>query len=417
MKKIRLIALTAILCGGFSCGKDNPDIPTDPTDPSGETFYTVNFDADGGTPTPEAQRVKAGDKATAPAINPAKEGYVFLYWRLSDASTAYNFQTPVTVDLTLKAQYEESTEVTTSYWDDSYRQMQLRGKVKEVKAFTEGSRYLYKYLEFDAEGNMLKAGSVYPDGYSDVIRPDIGYPYGGYIYHYDDQNRVIKAEDISSKGEVTAVVEYGYDDSHNFYLPTNYMEMMNMNIENLRLQRGVTSFNLKRRGSTIVDAKCISVSDSSLTFEATADGMLESLVGDIDKIEVDFNGDYPERLRFMEGNKVNAYSDTAVGEEGMPIKIEYKTINNQVVIDFTDVAGFLQISNAMIDSRTVQAQHNDKGYPILAETYEDGVKIMEYSYTYEYDSLGNWTTQVETFKDLEDGTAEIATTTREYTYW
>ncbi|WP_291529308.1 InlB B-repeat-containing protein [Bacteroides sp. UBA939] len=96
MKKIWLIALASILLGMVSCGED---------DPAEETFYTVSFDAGGGTPAPKVQRVKEGDKATAPATNPAKDGYVFLYWHTSGATTAYNFQTPVTGDFTLYAKW------------------------------------------------------------------------------------------------------------------------------------------------------------------------------------------------------------------------------------------------------------------------------------------------------------------------
>lgn len=105
MKKIWFIALASILLGMVSCSED---------DPVEETFYTVSFDADGGTPTPEVQRVKEGEKVTAPSANPDKEGYVFLFWHLSGASTAYNFATPVTGNMTLTARYEEESAV--EYW-------------------------------------------------------------------------------------------------------------------------------------------------------------------------------------------------------------------------------------------------------------------------------------------------------------
>ncbi|NLM00683.1 MAG: InlB B-repeat-containing protein [Treponema sp.] len=43
--------------------------------------YDVTFETDGGTPVPDVQKVKSGDKAKKPATDPLKEGYVFLYWK------------------------------------------------------------------------------------------------------------------------------------------------------------------------------------------------------------------------------------------------------------------------------------------------------------------------------------------------
>ena len=81
-----------------------------------ETFYTVNFDSDGGTPV-LSQKVEAGGTATAPA-NPAKQGYVFLFWHLSGATTAYNFQTPVNSNINLVAKWEAVSSV--EYWQVSW---------------------------------------------------------------------------------------------------------------------------------------------------------------------------------------------------------------------------------------------------------------------------------------------------------
>jgi hypothetical protein len=98
MKKASLVLVAIVLTGislcTVSCSED---------DPGDETFYTVGFDAGGGTPVPDAQKVKAGDKAAAPTANPAKEGYAFLFWSLSGTSAAYNFRTPVTADIALRA--------------------------------------------------------------------------------------------------------------------------------------------------------------------------------------------------------------------------------------------------------------------------------------------------------------------------
>ncbi len=66
------------------------------------TTYTVTFDADGGTPVPTAQTVEENQKATEPTA-PTKEGYTFDGWY--NGETKYDFSTPVTAALTLKAKW------------------------------------------------------------------------------------------------------------------------------------------------------------------------------------------------------------------------------------------------------------------------------------------------------------------------
>lgn len=61
--------------------------------------YTVTFDSDGGTAV-EAQTVNSGEKATEPA-QPTKDSATFVEWQKD--GTAYNFDDPVTADITLTA--------------------------------------------------------------------------------------------------------------------------------------------------------------------------------------------------------------------------------------------------------------------------------------------------------------------------
>jgi uncharacterized repeat protein (TIGR02543 family) len=88
-----LIIVAVALTG---CKKDDPDE---------KTSYTVTFDSAGGSAV-DALTVESGTPAKAPA-NPVRDGYVFLYWHLKDATTAYSFNTPVTADITLTAKWLE----------------------------------------------------------------------------------------------------------------------------------------------------------------------------------------------------------------------------------------------------------------------------------------------------------------------
>ena len=68
--------------------------------------YTVTFDSNGGSAV-SSQSVKYGEKAVKPETDPSKEGNDFTGWNLGDA--AYDFNTPVTKDITLVAQWKKTT--------------------------------------------------------------------------------------------------------------------------------------------------------------------------------------------------------------------------------------------------------------------------------------------------------------------
>ena len=71
-----------------------------------EEKYTVSFDSNGGS-SKNNQIVVAGNKANKPA-NPTKNGYTFVEWQL-DGKT-YDFNTPVTKNITLKAVWKKNEE-------------------------------------------------------------------------------------------------------------------------------------------------------------------------------------------------------------------------------------------------------------------------------------------------------------------
>jgi len=69
--------------------------------------YTVTFDSYGGTPVPPKQEVEYGHTATKPA-DPTLKGYTFAFWYLGEDeqnATAYDFNTPVTENITLTAKW------------------------------------------------------------------------------------------------------------------------------------------------------------------------------------------------------------------------------------------------------------------------------------------------------------------------
>lgn len=64
--------------------------------------YNITFDSNGGSIV-ESQEVLKNNKATKP-VNPTKEEYVFVEWRLD--GVAYDFNTAITEDITLVAEWQ-----------------------------------------------------------------------------------------------------------------------------------------------------------------------------------------------------------------------------------------------------------------------------------------------------------------------
>ena len=75
--------------------------------------YTVKFDLNGGTYAAIAdQEIVKGEKATAPTPEPTREGYAFKGWFEDGATEAFDFNTPITENLELKAKWVEVYTVT-----------------------------------------------------------------------------------------------------------------------------------------------------------------------------------------------------------------------------------------------------------------------------------------------------------------
>ncbi|MBM6939815.1 InlB B-repeat-containing protein, partial [Pseudoflavonifractor phocaeensis] len=75
--------------------------------------FTVTFVSDGETY--QSVNVTSGEAVSEPAA-PAKEGYTFTGWYTDEACTeAYDFETPVTGDVTLYAGWEENVPETPVY--------------------------------------------------------------------------------------------------------------------------------------------------------------------------------------------------------------------------------------------------------------------------------------------------------------
>ena len=96
MKKYLSIIILVMLTLISSC--------TLPEQNQNDIYYTVFFDSNYGSFV-ESQNIENGTNAIKP-VDPIKENFKFLYWELNNEE--YDFNSPVTSNITLIAKWEEA---------------------------------------------------------------------------------------------------------------------------------------------------------------------------------------------------------------------------------------------------------------------------------------------------------------------
>lgn len=79
-----------------------------------DEYYTITFETDGGSSI-DSVVVKKGETLKKP-VEPTKEGYSFINWQLDEE--VYDFDLPVSKDITLKAMWEENKKEDDKYDDN-----------------------------------------------------------------------------------------------------------------------------------------------------------------------------------------------------------------------------------------------------------------------------------------------------------
>lgn len=148
-------------------------------------MYTVNFDLNGGKGSINSQSVTAGKTVNRPE-NPARDGYTFVEWQLD--GKYYDFATPVTNNITLKAIWKEINTKTRYYeyikygeWingyvngtniENSYNSVSTYNYCKattktyySVSYVTDwtnkNSSYTYEYQMLDLDSTKIASGTL-----------------------------------------------------------------------------------------------------------------------------------------------------------------------------------------------------------------------------------------------------------------
>lgn len=119
------------------------------TEPEPET-HTVTIDG-------EPQSVKDGEKAVKPATEPIKAGHEFLGWFEENAEAAFNFDQPITGDVTLTARFQAYTVTAVADSGVTVSQMDDQGRVTVTAEAREG----YNFTGWLVNGTKVSAGLSY----------------------------------------------------------------------------------------------------------------------------------------------------------------------------------------------------------------------------------------------------------------
>ena len=158
--------------------------------------YTIKFDSDGGNNISE-QSIVEGEKITAPT-NPTKEGYTFKGWLLNGEK--YNFDQPVSKNLTLVASWEKTQTETKPTTSTTKPTTTKPSTTKPSTSTTTKVTYTISISKVD-EYSPDRTLNVYANG-SKISVKSVSYSDGTYLC--SGSNMTVSASDIS--GETSFIV-------------------------------------------------------------------------------------------------------------------------------------------------------------------------------------------------------------------
>lgn len=140
--------------------------------------HTVTFNADNGTEN-TTEQVVDGKTVTKPATDPTKKGYTFKEWQKDGA--AYEFNTPVKSDITLKAAYTEN-QVKIEYESEDTTKGTVTPADETLKAATgtptgstaaAANGYRFTHWTKDGDNNFkVNTAKVTPEKTNDIYVAD-----------------------------------------------------------------------------------------------------------------------------------------------------------------------------------------------------------------------------------------------------
>ncbi len=332
--------------------------------------YTVTFDAAGGSET-EAQAVKYNEKAAKPA-DPEKETGIFSGWYLGE--TAYDFNTPVTADITLTAHW---TDAAAQIGTQKYETLEAA-----VAAAQDGETVT---LLTDAAGN----GIVVPQG---KFTTGLTIDFNGHTYTVDGATvgsagtqtngfQLLKNNKITLKnGTLTSAKAK--------ILVQNYSDLtvqgMTLTMTNEGYASAYTLSN--NNGSIVIDGSTINANTGGgFAFDVCR-------YSSYPKVNVEVTGDST-----INGN-VEIYASGSDAKDGFGLKLTSGTLNGEIVVDATAKTAMEAAPEkvSIVKVNTIE-QAAPVGY--AWEDNGDGTSTLAIAkFTVTFDAAGGSETEAQTVK-------------------
>jgi hypothetical protein len=219
-----VLGLFIAACGNPSgSGGSSPSPTPSPTPGTGTgsktTYYTVTFDAKGGSPAPKQQSVAKGGTVSEPAESMTKApesssslytGVVtFKYWYSTDEATAYTFNAPVNSSFTLHAKWEEpasSVDISGQSGNNT---------LEKAMSYISGQSGTEYTIVLDADCTMTNTTTINKLGAVITLTgkspTTISIPSNGNLFNINvgklilDNNITLKGNDVSNSNSVVYV--------------------------------------------------------------------------------------------------------------------------------------------------------------------------------------------------------------------
>lgn len=254
------------------------------------TYYTVTFDADGGSEV-SSQKIESGKTATLP--NSTKTGYYLSGWY--NGKTLFDFSTPITSDLTLKAKW-------TAYTYTDYSVFYADGvNDAEITVPTDSTKY--------------RAGSTVTVLF-DGIGKRLGYNFVGW-----------------SDGENT----YTSGGTTTFEMGTRNVTLTALWETNIKVSFSSDSINLLPLKSATIDVTVTNPDSLSLTFSVSSSSYNVSASWDSTNKQIKLEN----KLPYLFADKITITFE--IGNAPYPIS---KTLNVTSLVSDSDIDGTLTVKTA-----------------------------------------------------------------------
>ena len=159
--------------------------------------YTVKFDANGGK---KVSDVKVVDGETVQEPTTTRDGYVFDGWYLGN--TKYDFTTPVTKAITLKAKWNEAGKVTVTFAVDGnvYKTSSVKENTKVSKP-SNPTKKGYKFVEWQLNDSAFDFNTKITEEITLTAKFE---ETKAYTVKFDsDGGSTVKSQEVSVGGKVT----------------------------------------------------------------------------------------------------------------------------------------------------------------------------------------------------------------------